>query len=214
MNESRIVMFDEESFAAFTKNDLTARMDAIRTNIQPVFQWLAEDFQQELAADLAAELSIHIAQHRRRSVNPPESTWVALGGNARGYKQFPHFQLGINEDEIFMWLALIDQPPAQAKLAESMLQSLDYFTSLAADYLLSFDHTKMQRKQLERNELIAGLQRFRNVKKGEFLIGRTLAQTEVLTQQAPVSREYMLATFKALLPLYKQLVAIQMDADK
>ena len=49
---------------------------------------------------------MHIAKHLRRTAYPPESTWVAIGGDKRGYKKYPHFQIGINEHYVFFTLAV------------------------------------------------------------------------------------------------------------
>ena len=58
---------------------------------------------------------LHIAQHRRRSVYPPEETWAAFGPNKRGYKMDAHFQIGITREYAFVWLSVIDQPKTNSK---------------------------------------------------------------------------------------------------
>src|SRR5581483_9932503 len=42
------------------------------------------------------ELYPQVAQHLRRSVNPPVETWVAFSPAPRGYKPFIHFRVAIN----------------------------------------------------------------------------------------------------------------------
>ncbi len=64
------------------------------------FQELDTYFAEQLAPELGTELFVHIAQHRRRTVYPPENTWSALSPNKRGYKMQPHFQLGIWGDYV------------------------------------------------------------------------------------------------------------------
>ena len=90
-----MLMFTEKEFAAFEVAGLDERMAVIRAQIQPIFQELDTYFAEQLAPELGTELFVHIAQHRRRTVYPPENTWSALSPNKRGYKMQPHFQLGI-----------------------------------------------------------------------------------------------------------------------
>ena len=44
---------------------------------------------------LGEEYFTHVAKHARRSVNPPKDSWVAFAPYKRGYKAFPHFQIGL-----------------------------------------------------------------------------------------------------------------------
>src|SRR6185436_6839372 len=38
----------------------------------------------------------HVARHARRTVNPPDDTWVALGPEIRGYKKAGHFKVAVS----------------------------------------------------------------------------------------------------------------------
>ena len=161
-------MFTENSFAVFDVDGLEERMAAIRQEIQPVFQQLDEVFQQVLEPLLGEELFIHIAQHRRRTANPPENTWSALSRQKRGYKMEPHFQLGIWPEYVFMWLSCIDQPKNEQAIADTLLEHLDRFAQLSPDFVLSGDHTKEKVEELSPENTERLLKRFRDVKKGNF----------------------------------------------
>ena len=97
------VTFTKDDFAVFTIEGLEPRMSAIRKQIQPKFHLLGQGLAKELAAELNKEsLPVHIAQHIRRTKNAPKDTWMAIGGNKRGYKKYPHFQLGLYGTHIFI----------------------------------------------------------------------------------------------------------------
>lgn len=196
-------MFTEKSFDVFEESTLEGRMAAIRSEIQPIFQELDEKFKERLEVELNQELYIHIAQHRRRTVYPPENTWSAISTQKRGYKMEPHFQLGIGPTYIFGWLSLIDQPKNQAIIAQDLLDRLALFENLPADMMLSLDHTKPNLLPLTQENLEKGLTRLKNVKKSEFQIGRIIEKTDKRLQNPSEQASYLWETYQELLPIYK-----------
>jgi len=164
-----MLMFTEKEFAAFEVAGLDERMAVIRAQIQPIFQELDTYFAEQLAPELGTELFVHIAQHRRRTVYPPENTWSALSPNKRGYKMQPHFQLGIWGDYVFMWLSFIDNPKNEKQIAQAFLENQQLFQALPEDTYVSLDHTVPQITPLMETDLEKALTRFRDVKKGEFV---------------------------------------------
>lgn len=196
-------MFTEESFKVFEVAGLDQRMAKIRKEIQPTFQQLNEVFQQVLEPLLAEKLFIHIAQHRRRTTNPPENTWSALSRQKRGYKMEPHFQLGIWPDYVFMWLSCIDQPKNEQAIAQSLLDNQKLFTALSPDFVLSGDHTKPNIMELSPENTEKLLKRFRDVKKGEFQVGRIIKKDDPLWQDSEAAQAYMVDTYKQLVPIYQ-----------
>lgn len=79
--------FTKEDFDVFKIEGLEQRMTAIRNQLQPKFRALGQDFAKEIAVELNQEiLPVHIAQHLRRTKNAPKDTWLAIGGDKRGYK--------------------------------------------------------------------------------------------------------------------------------
>ncbi|MGM0238009.1 MULTISPECIES: DUF1054 domain-containing protein [Enterococcus] len=203
-------MFNQESFKVFEVDGLDERMTVIRSQIQPVFQTLNEYFKVNLEPVINEELYIHIAQHRRRSVYPPENTWSAISRKKRGYKMEPHFQLGIWPEYVFMWLSLIDQPKNEKVIAQKMLDHLELFTKLPADFVVSKDHTQPEVLPATIENIEKTLIRFRDVKKGEFQIGRIIPKESELWQQPEEAQKYMLETYQALLPIY-QLVSTESE---
>lgn len=70
--------FEPEHFSIFSVDGLDERMALIREHIQPVFQSFGDEFKAHVNTQTAFDGGFHIAQHRRRTANAPESTWVAL----------------------------------------------------------------------------------------------------------------------------------------
>ncbi|MDT2600188.1 DUF1054 domain-containing protein [Enterococcus hulanensis] len=196
-------MFTEKSFAVFDVEGLDGRMAAIRKEIQPTFQQLDEVFQQVLEPLLGEELFIHIAQHRRRTTYPPENTWSALSRQKRGYKMEPHFQLGIWPDYVFMWLSCIDQPKNEQAIAQALLDNQQAIAGLSPDFVLSGDHTQPKVEELSPENTERLLKRFRDVKKGEFQIGRIIKKEDPIWKGPEAAQAFMVETYEQLVPIYQ-----------
>ncbi|WP_086315192.1 hypothetical protein A5821_002628 [Enterococcus sp. 7F3_DIV0205] len=204
-----MLMFTEKDFDVFTIEGLDPRMAGIRSTIQPKFQELDDYFAEQLGEKLETEFFVHIAQHRRRTVYPPENTWSALSQKKRGYKMEAHFQLGIWPDYLFMWLSLIDNPKNEKEIAQAFLENQVLFEQLDDEFYLSIDHTQPEIERLNEADLEKHLIRFRDVKKGEFQIGRIIRKTDDLLNDPEKAREYMLKTYEELLPLYQLAIKHQ-----
>lgn len=202
-------MFTRKDFDVFTIEGLEPRMDEIRSVIQPKFQTLDDYFAEKLGAELETELFVHIAQHRRRTVYPPENTWSALSQKKRGYKMNAHFQLGIWPDYLFMWLSLIDNPKNEKEIAQAFLDQPSLFQTLSDDFYVSIDHTQPEVTKLNETDLTKVLCRFRDVKKGEFQIGRIIRKEDSLLENPEKARDFMLNTYQQLLPLYRLTMEFQ-----
>lgn len=196
--------FNEADFDTFKINGLEARMEAIQGRIQPKFREIGAVLTDDVAAMVGSEMYLHIAQHRRRTVNPPNDTWLAIANNKRGYKKHPHFQVGLWDDRVFIWLAYIYELPNKTQFADKFLSHKDLFTQPAlADFHLSLDHMKKDAEILKEADLDKALQRFRDVKKAEFLIGRQIMKDDPVLGDGEKFLELVKQTYEALIPIYR-----------
>ncbi|MCY9658284.1 DUF1054 domain-containing protein [Paenibacillus chondroitinus] len=202
--------FTQHDFDTFAIEGLDGRMEAIRERIQPKFKALGDSLAQDLSLLAGTEMFLHIAKHLRRKINPPVDTWMAICPNKRGYKQVPHFQVGLFDDRVFIWLALIYELPNKSNIATTYMNQIDRIQKeIPADFVLSFDHMKKDvtpLAELDRSAWNDALIRFRDVKKVELLIGKNLHfQDPVLTR--PDELESLIKdTFEKLVPLYQLAV--------
>jgi uncharacterized protein YktB (UPF0637 family) len=199
-------------FAAFTIDGLENRMVAIRERIQPKFKALGSLLCSEASLLAGNEMYLHIARHARRKINAPKDTWLAICDNKRGYKQHPHFQVGLFDDHVFVWFALIYEVPHKKAIAESYLRQLSKIKKLIPkDYVISFDH--MQKESVAVGKLTQkawkqGLERFRDIQKVELLIGRHfLADDPILQDGEGFAHEAKLIV-ESLFPLYTIACAV------
>jgi uncharacterized protein YktB (UPF0637 family) len=88
--------FTEREFEIFDLPGFAIRMPAIRAEITPKLKALGDQIAPALPEVAHRELFPHVAQHLRRTVNPPIETWVAFSPSPRAYKPFVHFRVAIN----------------------------------------------------------------------------------------------------------------------
>lgn len=199
--------FSKEDFETFFIDSLDERMEVIKERIQPKFKEIGAAVGDDLSQAIGEEMHVHIAKHARRSVNPPKDTWMAFCHNKRGYKKHPHFQVGLFDDHVFLWLAYIYELPNKEEIAKTFLEDKDAIVgNVPEDFVISLDHMKKEAESLATIDLGQALVRFRDVKKGEFLIGRHIDASDPLLQDGEQFIELIKTTFKTLVPLYKMSI--------
>ena len=184
-------------------------MEALTHIVRPKFQTLGEIFSAYFSANTGEEFFGHIAKHARRTVNPPKDSWVAFAPYKRGYKALPHFQIGLWESHLFIVAAIIYEAPQKAEMAERLLQNMDVFDRLSDDYIISGDHMSPDAIPLgeaRENVLEQLLVRLRDVKKGEFLVGRHIPADEAIKLSSDEFMRITEETFDNLLPIYNTIV--------
>ncbi|MFB1051896.1 YktB family protein [Paraliobacillus sp. JSM ZJ581] len=199
--------FEKKDFDTFYIDGLDERMKAIQERIQPKFKVIGTELTDHLSVKLGQEMFLHIAKHARRSVNPPNDTWLAICENKRGYKKHPHFQLGLFDDHIFVWLAFIYELPGKDKIATQFLSDIDKLQSLPNSFVVSLDHTKKDAISIQ--ELSSEhLNRVRTVKKAELLIGKHISKETAIELDTEVFINDVKETFDTLVPLYQKAMHV------
>ncbi|KTR25267.1 MULTISPECIES: YktB family protein [Exiguobacterium] len=197
--------FTQYAFDTFHIDGLDSRMHAIRERIQPIFRDIGQEITPDLTVAIEEDMHVHIAQHARRKVNPPQDTWMAFSPDKRGYKKHPHFQVGLFDDHLFIWLAYIYELPNKQHYASKLLNHTDLLTTLPEDFVISYDHMKKDAVPVHETDIHSGLERFHDVKKAEFLVGRHISAQQV----SELTREELLDvirnTYSHLVPLYKTI---------
>ncbi|WP_440895177.1 YktB family protein [Amphibacillus sp. Q70] len=194
--------FTNQDFDTFHLEGLSNRMTAIQEHIQPKFKTIGIELTDYLAGKLGNEMYLHIAKHARRTVNPPKDTWLAIADNKRGYKKHPHFQVGLFDDRLFIWLAFIYELPEKKKIAQEFLNQIDIFEQLTDDFIISFNH--MEKDSIPINELTSqNIQRFRDVKKAELLIGKYIFKENATQLSGHELMDLIKESYDQLIPLYQ-----------
>lgn len=195
-----------KDFNVFQINGLEQRMDALNSCVRPKFNKLGENFSAFFSSHLGEEFYPHVAKHARRTVNPPNDSWVAFAPYKRGYKALPHFQIGLWSTHLFIVFAIIYEAPQKNLMAQRLLANKSLLQQLPNDFIVSGDHMSPEAISIEdakEEKLDELLIRLRDVKKGEFLVGRHIPREDAIKLSVSQFQQLVEETFTALLPIYK-----------
>jgi len=92
--------FTASDFKVFDIPGFKPRMDAIRTRIRPKLEAAGRDLLPDVSRIGGADAFLHVARHARRTVNPPNDTWVAFADDKRGYKKHCHFKVAVSRGAV------------------------------------------------------------------------------------------------------------------
>ena len=202
--------FTEKDFQVFAIPDFAGRMAAIRKQIQPKLYALAEEIGPKLKAVAGSDIFPHVAKHMRRTVNPPDDTWVAFGPEKRGYKKAQHFKMAISRHCIRFLFEVGPEYADKAKWAERCHRE-DGRLAAALKKGSGLGWYKNEHDE-EPAALLASLSpqeieglagELTRRKDGQLVFGRRLDQAEVVRQTPQGFARAALATFAGLSPLYR-----------
>ena len=198
--------FTEEDFKVFTIDGLDQRMDAIKTIIRPKFETLSQIFTDELSVLTNSPIYPHIAKHARRTINPPNDTWISFSSNPRGYKMQPHFQIGLWETHVFIWFAVIYEAKGKEEIGKRLSEQTESIKNLIpSDYVWSVDHMKpdvIPHNSLSAENLSTMFDRLQTVKKAELLCGYKIPREEAIKLSGEQLVDVIRDVFVHLIPLY------------
>ncbi|AMA72542.1 MULTISPECIES: YktB family protein [Aneurinibacillus] len=199
--------FTEQDFAVFAVPGLDARMKALRATIRPKLEELGKEIALFLSAETKDEMFYHVAKHARRTVHPPNDTWVAWAANKRGYKMLPHFQVGLWESHMFIWFAIIYECPIKPAFAERLEKEWTTIEkNIPKSFVWSFDHTKpdvFQHSQMDEDKAQEMIHKLKKNKKSEILCGITIDREKAIVMSGNELMKTVENTFRTLLPLYR-----------
>lgn len=198
--------WDNQDFDVFTIDGLEPRMDALKERIRPKFEELGAIFSNYFTTQLGEEFFPHVAKHARRKTNPPNDSWVAFAPYKRGYKAMPHFQIGLFESHLFINLAVIYEAPNKIAIANHLLKHEDLITALPSSFYISGDHMSPKTDEISVESAEKILTRFRDVKKGEVLIGVKVLRDDAIQLSEKELLALIEQTFETLLPIYRAMI--------
>ena len=202
--------FGAGDFKVFDVKGFQPRMSEIRTRIRPKLETLGRSLAPALARSLSGETFAHVAKHARRTVNPPDDTWVAFGPDARGYKKHCHFKVAVSRQcvrfvfeigpehaEKKRWAAAWKKSAPRLAPVLRRVNGLAWFKNEHDDEPAS-PLADLSTEQL--GELGDELTRTRD---GQLVLGRVIPAAEAARWTEAQYRDAALETFRALAPLYR-----------
>ncbi len=196
--------FHDKDFDVFNIQGLDERMEALRANLSPKLEQIAQTLAPTVTALTGDEMFVHVAKHARRTKNPPNDTWSALANNKRGYKQHPHFQVGLWETHLFVWFAIIYENPIKADYAKVLRKHMKEIKAhIPEDFVWSKDHTVPEVISHQDVDLEQLIDRLESVKKAEILCGITIDRKDPILQDGQALLQKIENTIVKLEYLYR-----------
>ena len=92
--------FGPTDFKVFEVKGVRPRMAEIRARLRPKLETIGKSLAPAVAHSVGGDTFAHVAKHARRTVNPPDDTWVAFAPDKRGYKKHCHFKVAISRHSV------------------------------------------------------------------------------------------------------------------
>ncbi len=119
--------FSQTDLKVFSIPDFSGRMGALKATIRPKLEAMGEALGPELMKVWGQEFFAHTAKHMRRTVNPPDETWVAFGPKPRGYKANIHLALCVGKAGPQARVIMKSESELRSALGKNLLANRDFF---------------------------------------------------------------------------------------
>ena len=129
--------FTREDFEVFGIPTFPERMQGIKERIRPKLTALGDDLQPALKTLAKSDVFPHVAQHARRTVNPPPETWVAFGPSTRGYKKYGYFGLVVSRGGLHTRIVVKDEAPDRPQMAKVLFDRADVLAKVFAEHTVA-----------------------------------------------------------------------------
>lgn len=205
----RFAGFLPEDFDVFAVPGFEARMSLLRAQIKPKIAALGQELAARLSETMGQTLFPHVAQHLRRTVNPPEETWVAFSRSPRSYKPFTHLRVAVSgkgaQVLVFVEDEADDKPLFAANLernADALASYLGRHPTLYAYDLCDAEGEPKRGHALDADTLRGFAGRLKRLKGQHARFGPQLDRSHPVLQSGAEFIEAVLEASEVLKPLY------------
>jgi uncharacterized protein YktB (UPF0637 family) len=202
--------FSSADFKVFELPGFQERMQAIRTRIRPKLEALGQSLAPALERTLGEPTFVHVARHARRTVNPPDDTWVAFAADPRGYKKHPHFKVAVSRRCVRFLFEVGPEHADKSRWAAAWRRSAPRLGPVLRGVkgLAWFKNEHDEEPAAALGDL--GQEQFLDLadeltrtRDGQLVLGRATPAAEAARWREARFREAALETFRALVPLYR-----------
>ena len=202
--------FSATDFKVFDVKGFQPRMAELRVRVRPKLEAFGHSLTPGIARTTGGDVFAHVAKHARRTVNPPDDTWIAFAGDRRGYKKHCHFKVAVSRNSVrFLfevgpehadkkrWVAAWKKNAANLGPVLRRMKGLAWFKN---------EHDEdpaAPLADLTPDALAALGDEVMRVRDGQFVVGRRIAAAEAARWTEAQYRAMALETFRALVPLFR-----------
>ena len=197
-------------FKVFDVSGFKPRMSEIRARVRPKLDAMGETLAPAVGRSIGGEVFVHVAKHARRTVNPPDDTWVAFGPDARGYKKHGHFKVAVSRGGVRFLFEIGPEHAEKRRWASAWKKNAPTVGPVLRRmrYLAWFknehdDEPAAPLADLTPESLAELADELIRTRDGQFVVGRAVPADEAARWTAAQYRSAALETFRALAPLYR-----------
>src|SRR5882672_4710696 len=202
--------FGSADFKVFDVKGFQPRMGEIRARIRPKLETLGKSLAPAVARSVGGDTFAHVAKHARRTVNPPDDTWVAFAPDKRGYKKHCHFKVAVSRHCVrFLfevgpehadkkrWAAAWKKNAGKLGPVLRRMKDLAWFKN-------EHDETPTAALgDMAPDALVELADEIVRTRDGQLVFGRAVAAEEAARWTEAQYRAAALETFRVLVPLYR-----------
>src|SRR5947207_6201580 len=202
--------FGAADFKVFDVKGFQPRMGEIRARIRPKLETLGKSLAPAVARSVGGDTFAHVAKHARRTVNPPDDTWVAFAPDKRGYKKHCHFKVALSRHCVRFLFEIGPEhadkkrwATAWKKNARNLAPVLRRVKNLAW-FKNEHDETPAAALgDMTPDALMELADEIVRTRDGQLVLGRAVTADEASRWSEAQYRQAALDTFRALIPLYR-----------
>ena len=202
--------FVAADFRVFDMKGFQPRMSEIRSRVRPKLEAIGHSLVPAVSRATGAPTFAHVAKHARRTVNPPEDTWVAFGPDPRGYKKHCHFKVAVSRQCVRFLFEVGPEHADKKRWAAGWKKSAPKLAPVLRRvrglgwFKNEHDETAAAPlADLSADDLAGLADELLRTRDGQLVVGRAVGAEEAARWGNAQYRAAALETFRALAPIYR-----------
>jgi uncharacterized protein YktB (UPF0637 family) len=202
--------FNAGDFRVFDVDGFKPRTSEIRGRIRPKLEAIGHSLVPGVSRATGGPAFAHVAKHARRTVNPPDDTWVAFCADVRGYKKHCHFKVAVSRHCVRFLFEVGPEHAEKKKWASAWKRSagkvgpvLRRVRGLAWFKNEHDEEPARPLADLSPDQLGALADELVRTRDGQLVLGRAVPAEEAARWTEAQYRTAALETFRTLAPLYR-----------
>ena len=202
--------FNAGDFRVFDVQGFKPRMAEIRARIRPKLEAMGHSLAPTVGRTIGGPTFAHVAKHARRTVNPPDDTWVAFCADPRGYKKHAHFKVAVSRHCVRFLFEVGPEHADKKRWAGAWKRSagkvgpvLRRVRGLAWFKNEHDEEPAAPLADLTPDQLSALADELTRTRDGQLVLGRAVPAEEAARWTEAQYRSAALETFRTLVPLYR-----------
>jgi uncharacterized protein YktB (UPF0637 family) len=205
-----VAAFNAADFRVFDVKGFHPRMGEIRARIRPKLTAMGHSLLPAVSRATGGPAFPHVAKHARRTVNPPDDTWVAFGPDTRGYKKHCHFKVAVSRHCVRFLFEVGPEHADKKRWGSAWKRSAGKLAPVLRRVrgLAWFENEHDEEPasslgDLALERLLGLADELTRTREGQVVLGRVVAAEEAARWTEAQYRSVALETFRTLAPLYR-----------